>query len=220
MPSETAFVPAPDAWNPIAALIAADGSAASPALVRLGAPRTPLRDLADAMHCLCLLHGHRPGLIDTALDRATSPVAREWLAEAAEGFSGERDWLTRLTAALGPVPSTTNQTAAENAIATQRHALEMLAMSDRRGCALGAAAAKVSDWRVIRRGLDRVGDRVGLVPPAVRLPTLDRIRDLVTSTPPTPAEARAFHFGAQQMLAQQRGLWALIESRAEARAHD
>lgn len=218
MPSETAFAPLPDGWQPLAALLASDGSGESAALARLSGLRAPLRDIADALHCLCLLHGHHPGPVDIALDRAVAPQARDWLAAAAEGFSGERDWLSRLVAAVGPMPSTANQTATESAIATQRHAIEMLATSDRRGCALGAAAALVMDWHDIRGLLDRTGERLGLTPPASALPTLAASRELLRTAPVAPEQARAFHFGAQQMLAQQRGLWSLIDARAEARA--
>lgn len=219
MPSESAFATIPDGWQPIAELLANDGSGAATAVARLAGARTPLRDVADALHCLCLLHGNRPGPVDIARDRAVSPVARQWLAAAAEGVSGERDWLAHLVAAVGPAPSTANQTASESAIAAQRHALEMLAMSERAGCALGAAAALVADWRAIRGLLDRIGDRLGLTPPPVALPNQDISRELLRSTPMTPDQARAFRFGAQQMLAQQRGLWALIETRAEARSN-
>ena len=218
MSSETAFAEMPAGWQPIPALLAQDGSRASAAFARLSGARAPLRDIADALHCLCLLHGTHPGPVDIARDRADSPVAQEWLATAAEAFSGEREWLARLVAAVGPIPSTPNQTAAESAIATQRHALEMLARSDRYGCALGAAAVLVMDWRELRLLLDRVGDRLGLTPPATRLPTPALSQALLRDAPITPAQARAFHFGAQQMLAQQRGLWSLIEARAEARA--
>lgn len=218
MPSETALVSMPAEWQPIATLLADDGSATRPALARLSAPRTPLRDLADALHCLCLLHGHRPGLIDIAHDRATVPAARAWLATAADGFSDEREWIARLVAALGPMPSTANQTASESAIATQRHALEMLARSERQGCALGAAAALVMDWHDVRVMLDKIGERVGIAPPPSRLPTLADSRKQLHATPIAPEQARAFHFGAQQLLAQQRGLWTLIDVRSEARA--
>lgn len=217
MPSETAFVKVLDGWQPLTVLLAQDGSGVSAAVTRLSGARAPLSDAADALHCLCLLHGSRPGLVDIARDRAVSPVARGWLTDAANGFSGEREWLAHLVAAVGPTPSTPNQTASESAIATQRHALEMLAMSDRRGCALGAAAALVMDWHAIRALLDRIGDRLGLTPPPTGLPSLAGSRELLRATPMAPDEARAFHFGAQQLLAQQRGLWSLIDARAEAR---
>ena len=51
----------------------------------------------------------------------------------------------------------------------QRNALEILANSERRGCALGAAAALVGDWWPIRRLLDRAASRAGLDSPAPRL---------------------------------------------------
>lgn len=218
MPSGNAFAPVADQWQPLAALLANDGSGASAALTRLSGQRTPLRDLADALHCLCLLHGHFPGPIDAARDRAVAPLAHEWLAEAAQGFAKERDWLTRLVSAVGPMPSTVNQTVTETVIATQRHAIEMLACSDRWGCALGASVALVLDWHDVRGLLDRVGERLGLTPPPVALPTPAASRDVFLASASASNQARAFHFGAQQLLAQQRGLWNLIDARSEARA--
>lgn len=218
MPRETAFARSPEDWQPIVALLAQDGSGASPAVARLSGARAPLSDIADALHCLCLLHGKHPGPVDMARDRADSEGVREWLAVAAEAFSSERDWLARLVSAVGPMPSTLNQTVTENTIATQRHALEMLARSDRRGCALGAAAALVMDWQEVRHLLDRVGDRLGLTPPKSQLPDPDALRALFSVSPIQPDQARAFHFGVQQLLAQQRGLWGLIDARAAARA--
>lgn len=218
MPSDIAFAPLPDGWQPLSAMLAQDGSGASSVLARLSGLRAPLRDVADALHCLCLLHGNHPSPIDTARDRAMSPSAGDWLAAAADGFAGEREWLARLVSAVGPMPSTANQVATETAIATQRHALEMLALSDRRGCALGAAAALVLDWHDVRGLLDTVGERLGLTPPPSHLPTLASSRELLGTAPITPAQSRAFHFGAQQLLAQQRGLWNLVDARSEARA--
>lgn len=218
MPSDTAFAPLPDSWQPLAAMLAHDGSGATATLARLSSLRAPLRDVADALHCLCLLHGHQPGPIALARDRAVAPLARDWLAAAADGFAGEREWLVRLVSAVGPMPSTVNQIATETAIGTQRHALEMLATSDRRGCALGAAAALVLDWHNVRGMLDRIGERLALTPPPSRLPTLEASRELLRTAPITPEQTRAFHFGVQQMLAQQRGLWNLVEARSESRA--
>lgn len=220
MRSEPAFANPDDGWRPITALLASDGSGASMTVARLSGKRAPLRDVADALHCLCLLHGGHPGPIDIARDRSVVEVARGWLTRAAHGFSAERDWLARLVAAVGPAPSTVNQTACESAIAAQRHALEMLAMSERPGCALGAAAALVMDWRDLRLLLDRTGERLGLAVPPCRLPTVEASRALLQETPITPGQARAFTFGAQQLLAQQRGLWSLIDARSEARAAD
>ncbi|MDP8995369.1 MAG: hypothetical protein M3N07_10430, partial [Pseudomonadota bacterium] len=61
------------------------------------------RNLADAVHFLCSLHGRHPGVVDLAAERATDPQARGWLARAAEAFAAERSFLTRLAVAAGPL---------------------------------------------------------------------------------------------------------------------
>ena len=37
------------------------------------------RNLADAVHFLCALHGRHPGIVDLAAGRAIEPAARDWL---------------------------------------------------------------------------------------------------------------------------------------------
>ena len=96
--------------------------------------------------------------------------AHSWLGRATDGFERERLYLVRLTAAVGPQPSTPGAAETESALVAQRHALEILARSERSGCALGAATALVSDWWPIRRLLDRAAARVGIECPAPSLP--------------------------------------------------
>lgn len=195
----------PDRAPSLAALVARDGSAAAPYFLTLCRPGVVARDLSDAVHGLCSLHGHHPGLIDHVAARA-DPDA-DWLTDAAGTFAGERAWLARLIAAAGPLPSTPGQGEAQAAIAGQRHAFDTLARSDRAGCSLGAAAALLLDWAAIRRVLDLAAERFGVEPPPFH--------------PVTPALAashqRAALFAAHQVLAQHRGLWQLLESRAAAR---
>ncbi len=38
------------------------------------------RNLADAIHFLCALHGRHPGVVDHAATRTVEPAARSWLA--------------------------------------------------------------------------------------------------------------------------------------------
>src|SRR5215210_3117466 len=64
------------------------------------------RDLADAVHLLCSLHGRYPGLIEIALQRCDAGETHSWLDRATEAFERERLYLVRLTAAVGPMPST------------------------------------------------------------------------------------------------------------------
>lgn len=198
-------------------LVATDGSAAHGWPTRLVAGKAPRRDLADAIHALCMLHGHHPGMADEARARGVQPEAADWLATAADGFAAERAVLASLVAVVGHLPSTPGHAESETAILTQRHALEMLARSDRCGCASGAVAALVLDWPAIRRVLDRAGEAFGLAAASSSLPdalvTIDALALLET----TPGGERAIGFGAQQLLAQHRGLWTLLEARAEAR---
>src|ERR1044072_8221748 len=128
------------------------------------------RDLADAVHLLCSLHGRYPGLIEIALQRCPKGPVQDWLSRASEGFERERLYLVRLTSAVGPLPSTPGAAQTESSLVAARHALETLAMSERGGCALGAATALVGDWWPIRRLLDRAAGRVGTGSPGPSLP--------------------------------------------------
>jgi hypothetical protein len=100
----------------------------------------------------------------------------------------------------------------------QRHALDMLARSERSGCALGAALALALDWRSIRAVLDVAARRVSIEPQACILPSEDETRTVAMIVAETSAYERAMVFGAQQLLAQHRGLWDLLEARHLARA--
>lgn len=199
------------------ALTDADGIAAHPWLQRLAANPEPLRDLADAAHYLCVLHGRHPGVVDHALDHARHDVERGWLEAAAAAFGEERAYLVRLVAAAGPLPSTPGQAESEAAAVAQRHALDMLAQSDRAGCAAGAALALALDWEPIRGVLDSAADRLGVRAPVGGLPSsADTVAVIDTLTREAGVE-RAMLFGAQQMYAQHRGLFDLLEARASAR---
>ena len=199
------------------ALVESDGSANHPYLRRLAENLEPMRDLADAAHFICILHGRHPGVVDYALDHAREPVERGWLEAAAEAFVTERAYLVRIVAAAGPLPSTPGHAESEAATAAQRHALDMLAQSDRAGCAIGAAIALALDWVVIRGVLDSAADRLGLSPPPLTLPLAEETVSVVDALVRDGAIERALLFGAQQLFAQHRGLWDLLEARASAR---
>jgi hypothetical protein len=175
------------------------------------------RDLADAVHLLCHLHGHYPGLIEVALQRCPKGQIQDWLSRASEGFERERLYLVRLTSAVGPLPSTPGAAETESSLVAARHALETLAMSERNGCALGAATALVGDWWPIRRLLDRASARVGTESPAPSLPDEASVVAIIESGADAPASARALAFGGEQLLLQHRALFDLLEARAEAR---
>ncbi len=199
--------------------VAESGCSRHPHLTALleGSGPSSARDLADAVHLLCSLHGRYPGLIEVALQSAAEGAARDWLARAAEAFERERLFLVRLTAAVGPLPSTPGAAETESSLAAQRNALEILATSERRGCALGAAAALVGDWWTIRRLLDRAAARAGLDSPAPALPDEASVVAAIESASDSPASERALGFGGEQLLLQHRGLFDLLEARAEAR---
>lgn len=175
------------------------------------------RDLADAVHLLCSIHGSHPGLIELALTHCTDDFARPWFSHAGEGFERERLFLVRLTAGVGPLPSTPGAAETEASLVAQRHALETLASSERRGCAIGAATALVADWWPIRRLLDRVATRQGIDCPPPALPDEASIAQLIDSVAGSPGAERALAFGGEQLLLQHRALFDLLEARAEAR---
>jgi hypothetical protein len=175
------------------------------------------RDLADAVHLLCSLHGHYPGLIELALQRCPKGPVQAWLTRASEGFERERLYVVRLTSAVGPLPSTPGAAETEASLLAARHALETLAMSERNGCALGAATALIGDWWPIRRFLDRAAARVGTEAPAPSLPDEASVVAIIEQGADSPASQRALAFGGEQLLLQHRALFDLLEARAEAR---
>ncbi len=175
------------------------------------------RDLADSVHHLCMLHGRHPGVVDHAGHHTADAAAREWLIAAIEGFSIERALLAKLVVASGPLPSTPGQAETETAVGGQRHALDMLAQSDRHGCALGAAAALTIDWWAIRRMINKTAKRFNVDVPECALPSINDTLAAVSAVAVSPAIERAILFGAQQLFGQHRGLWDLLEARQVAR---
>lgn len=203
----------------VGALLRVDGAANHSYIARdvFAAGRDLARNLADAVHYLCTLHGDHPGIVDLARGKGGFAPAAEWLDDAAAGFARERAYLTKVVVAAGPLPSTAGQAESAAAVAAQRHALEMLARSDRIGCAIGAAMALVLDWRAIRTLIDAAAQRFGveLIPPS--LPSSRAAMTVVAAAAGSPGVERAMTFGAQQMLFQHRGLWDLLDARQLAR---
>ena len=175
------------------------------------------RNLADLLHFLCILHGRYPGVVDHAADRNLDPGPRPWLAQAAYAFAGERAYLAKLAVAAGPVPGTPGAATSDAAVLSQRHAMDMLAGSERRGCALGAAVAVMLDWGAIRSALDVAAQRWGIEVPLYATDAA-AIAAVADACAPDGGVQRAFLFGADQVLVQHYGLWDLLESRAAARA--
>ena len=211
--------PVPSVAEAQLARVAGDGCARHPHLAALieGAGPHSARDIADSVHLLCSVHGHHPGLIEQALATCPKGPTQQWLGRAADAFDRERLYLVRLTAAVGPIPSTPGAAETEATLLAQRHALEILAKSERRGCALGASTALVSDWWPIRRLLDRAAARAGIEAPAPSLPDEASVLAVIASECDSPASERALGFGGEQLLLQNRGLFDLLEARAAAR---
>lgn len=176
------------------------------------------RNLADAIHFLCALHGRHPGLIELVAMRTVEPAARGWLGETAEAFSRERAYLARLSVQAGPVPATPGG-GSEAAVAMQRNAIMTLAQSERRGCAVGAAMAVAAEWGVVRAVLDCAATRFEVDAPAPwRAGDPSSIEAVADALAASAAVRRAMLFGAEQVAIQHHGLWDLLAARAGARA--
>jgi len=203
----------------IIALVVQDGSAAHSYVGgdELLRGRHATRNLADAIHHFGYLHGRHPGVVASALLKTPNSETKDWFEAAVDGFDQERSYLTRLVVAVGPTPSTPGQAECEAALTSQHHAIEMLSHSERLGCAFGAAAAIILDWAAIRVVMDRAAERFGLIPPRCTLPQAAETAAAIRTIAAAPAAERALSFGAQQLLAQHRGLWDLLESRQVAR---
>lgn len=203
----------------VSQLVSMEGTGAHlyAASVELLSGRYATRNLADAVHYLCTLHGRHPGVVDHAATKTVHDAARQWLIQAVDGFAAERAYLAKLAVAVGPLPSTPGQAESEAAVNGQHHALDMLAQSDRNGCAIGAAVALVLDWRAVRGLLNVAADRLGVTKPECTLPSPEECAKLVEALAATPAVERAMSFGAQQLIGQHRGLWDLLEARQLAR---
>lgn len=205
------------AWQMVSRMGGVDGSATHPHVARLVATAAPARDLSDAVHALCAVHGVHPGLAAAARSHCAQPDACAWLDGIADAFVVERAYIARLAAAAGPLPSTPGQAESEAALTTSRHTLEMLGASERRGCATGAVAALVHDWATIRLLLDHAATRFGIEPVAAAFPPAGVTAVSIDSLGATPATERAIGFGAQQLFAQHLAIWDLLEARASAR---
>lgn len=200
-------------------LVVAEGTGSHlyAASVELLTGKFATRNLADTVHYLCTLHGRHPGVVDHAATRTAHDAARQWLLQTVDGFAVERGYLTKLAVAAGPLPSTPGQAESEAAVIGQRHALEMLAQSDRDGCAIGAAIALTLDWGAIRSLLNVAADRLSVAMPACTLPSPEASHALIAALSESPAVERAMGFGGAQLIGQHRGLWDLLEARQLAR---
>lgn len=200
-----------------ATMVEREGTLSCPHAAVLSMPDAATRDLADAVHALCQLHGSAPSILALAASNDSAGGAAAWLSEADHAFDQERFELARLTAAVGPIPSTPRHAQAEAAINGQRQALATLAGSTRAGCATGAALGLLFDWWAIRPVLAAAAQRSGVVPRPSSLPPRADIIARAQEISRVPSHARALAFGAQQLAFQHHGLWQLLAARAEAR---
>ncbi|QLC26786.1 hypothetical protein HFP57_03740 [Parasphingopyxis algicola] len=203
----------------LSGMIETDGSAGRRYVTgaELNNGREAARNLADAVHYLSILHGQHPGVVELAAMKTALPEARAWLDQAEQGFARERLFLSQLVVAAGPLPSTPGHDKSEAAVLSQRHAIETLARSERTGCALGAAIALVLDWQAIRAVLIAAAEKLEVEAPRSALPVDSDTLELADAIGADPAIQRAMAFGAEQILAQHRGLWNLLEAREAAR---
>jgi hypothetical protein len=213
-------VSAPQPGPALLGTVRDQGSASHPysSSVSLLSGPAAARNLADAIHFLCALHGRHPGVIELVAMRTVEPGARSWLGETAEAFARERAFLASLAVQAGPVPATPGA-GSEAAVAMQRNSILTLAQSERRGCAVGAALSVAADWSAVRKVLDCAADRFGLHPQEPwRLGDADPVQAVLDGLGDNQAVRRAALFGAEQVAIQHRGLWDLLAARADARA--
>lgn len=212
----TARVASPSGWASLVQLEASANHPHATALLRL-TDAEATRSAADMLHHLCTVHGRHPGVIEHAATSVSKKNGAGTLDAVAQAFAHERDYLARLVVAAGPLPSTPGQAESMGSVVAARHAIDMLGQSEREGVAAGAALALALDWVAVRPVLDAAAARFAIAVPATRLPEIEALVALADALCATPASQRAFAFGAQQIAAQHRGLWNLLEARARAR---
>jgi hypothetical protein len=171
---------------------------------------------ADIAHFLNICFGRHPGIVDHAANKIVDHAARNWLLQAIDGFSVERQFLNRLTVAAGPIHRQLGQDRITALLEGQSRSIEMLATSERVGCPAGAAIAFVIDWKMTRPLLDHVALALSIEVPPCLLPDDRQTMRLVRELAGTASIRRAINFGGDQMLALQKGLWQLVATRHQA----
>ena len=169
--------------------------------------------LADIAHFMNISHGRHPGVVEYAAQKIVDDAARSWLIQALDGMLKERAFLNMLTVTAGPIRRLTGQDNVNALVESQAKNFQMLATSDRKGCSPGSAIAFVIDWHQTRPLLEIVAHQMGISPPAVILPSVADCAALAQTLERGDSFRRAMAFGAEQTLAQQRGLWQLIVAR-------
>ncbi len=175
--------------------------------------------IADIAYFMCVSHGRHPGVIDHAATKILDDSARDWFVLAINAFVAERSFLNRLTVAAGPCRSRQGQDKITALLTAQAKSFQMLATSDRRGCAAGAAIAFVIDWHYSRPLLEKIALSLGIEAHKTDLPDADACKNLYAQLQNNDAASRAMIFGAEQLLGQQRGLWQIIAARHQEMLH-
>jgi len=173
-------------------------------------------DVADMAHYLCLLHGRYPGLMDNLADRMVASEDSFYI-ELAERFTAERRLLTDLTVAAGPVGRLVGEDQSMTVVEQLRVAIDLLARSDREGCALGAAAALLIEWKHARPALDAIARRLSVKTTDIDLDDyITRMYERIASHP-KERQQRAIIFGINQLTHQHEQFWLLLNNRCAAR---
>ncbi len=191
-------------------------SSQNPSGLRSAAQEARPALIADIAHFMCVSHGLHPGVVDHAATKILDDSARRWLVDAINAFAAERNFLNNLTVAAGPLRSRNGQDKVSALLSTQAKNFQMLATSDRRGCAAGAAIAFILDWVATRPLLEKVALNLGLDTHPVNFPSEAESLQLAAVLGADAAVSRAMMFGADQLLGQQRGLWRVIAARHSA----
>ena len=204
------------------ARVAGDGCARHPYLAmhcwRLP-DRTSGRDLADAVHLLCSLHGRYPGLIELALaDCVRRDPPRTGSSRASRSV--------RARAAL-PRPGDLRRRPAAKHAGRRRDRIEPVRGAPRARNARAIPNARAARW-ARRPRWSATGGRSagcstaprpapGLECPAPSLPDEASVVGVIGGACDDSASDRALAFGGEQLLLQHRALFDLLEARAEAR---
>lgn len=201
-------------------LVAGTGSGAHPHVLsgQLFHGPASTRNLADAVHYIAKLHGDGPGLFDRMVDAKGDGDAAVWQRAARDAFAQERLYLARLAGACGPLPSAPNQSQFEAGLAGHRRSLDMLAQSERAGCALGSALALALEWLTLRALLDRAAERLDFQADPARLPSLTMLCAAAENAATDESSRRALLFGARQLVAIHAMMWDTLGKRAASHA--
>lgn len=175
--------------------------------------------VADIANFLNLSHGEIPGIVDNAATKIRDNIAQEWLFQSINAFRAERNYLNKMAVAAGPVRRMRGQEKITAILTTQARSFEMLTTSDRYGCPAGAAFGFILDWQETRPFLMELARTLGIAMHENPFPSPQMTYELANKLAVDGIVRRAISFGAEQIVAQQRGLWKLIAARHDEMLH-